>query len=395
MKVLFALFALFSIVYGASVQIGTVYLKGTTVDPGITGTVTFTLLNATHVSVTANVQGIATDGERGMHIHTFGDLSSTDGSSAGAHWDPLGTAHHSCPPDTNRHMGDMGNWTVASGRISGQTKELDIIALTGSGSIIGRAVVLHGVSDDCTTQPAGGTAPPRAAYGVIGLANPGTGNTNDALAPKGGAAVTAAICILRPTAATGTNNVAGTIFLNQTSATGPTTIWGTITGLDGNPHGFHIHEFGDVSNVNGTAAGAHYNPLGNNHGIPPFADRHIGDMGNIFYYVAATASYNYTNDIISLTGDYSVLGHTIIVHSAADDCGQPTGNAGVRLAQCVIGVRNPNTVAPTIAAETPTTQDSAPCNPPTTTSDDTSNLATSHTVSLVLLAIAMILAAFF
>jgi len=287
-------------------------------------------------------------------------------------------------------MGDMGNWTLASGRID-QTKELDIITLTGSGSIIGRAVVVHSLADDCI----GASPPTRAAYGVIGLANPGTGNTNDALAPKGGAAVTSAICILQPTAATSTNNVAGTIFLNQPSPTGPTTIFGTITGLDGNPHGFHIHEFGDVSNANGTAAGGHYNPLGSNHGIPPFSVRHIGDMGNIFYYVATTASYNYTNDIISLTGDYSVIGHTIIVHSAADDCGQSTGNAGGRLAQCVIGVRSPNTVAPNIAAETPTTQDSAPCNPPMTTTDDSSSLATSHAVSLVLLAIPMILAAFF
>jgi len=291
-------------------------------------------------------------------------------------------------------MGDMGNWTLTNGRID-QTKQLDIITLNGSGSIIGRGVVLHGVPDDCTTQPAGGSSPPRAAYGVIGLANPDTGNTNDALAPKGAAAVTSAICVLRPTQATSTNAVAGTIILTQTSATGPTTIFGSITGLDGNPHGFHIHEFGDVSNVNGTAAGSHYNPTGAEHGIPPFSVRHVGDMGNIFYYVSGTGYYNYTNDKISLTGDYSVLGHTIIVHSAADDCGQPTGNAGVRLAQCVIGVKNPATTAPTIDVGTPTTQDSAPCNPPTTTSDELSSLAIRHVVPLALLVIAMFLAAFF
>ncbi len=110
-------------------------------------------------------------------------------------------------------MGDMGNWTVTGGEIS-QNKSLDIITLTGGNSIIGRAVVLHGVADDCTTQPAGGNAPPRWAYCVIGVANPGTGNTNTAAANPS-PAVLSAQCVLSPTEALASNNISGTIYFEQ------------------------------------------------------------------------------------------------------------------------------------------------------------------------------------
>ncbi|XWX15616.1 superoxide dismutase family protein [Nannocystis pusilla] len=49
-------------------------------------------------------------------------------------------------------------------------------------------------------------------------------------------------------------------------------------------------------------------------------------------------------------GDYSVLGRAIIVHEKPDDFGQPTGNAGARLACGIIlsttgdtaPIKNPN-----------------------------------------------------
>lgn len=38
-------------------------------------------------------------------------------------------------------------------------------------------------------------------------------------------------------------------------------VTGSISGLgDSTPHGWHIHEFGDVSAADGSAAGGHYNP---------------------------------------------------------------------------------------------------------------------------------------
>ena len=36
-----------------------------------------------------------------------------------------------------------------------------------------------------------------------------------------------------------------------------------------------------------------------------------------------------------------IVGHGVIVHAKRDDGGQPTGNAGARIAQGVIGVAKP------------------------------------------------------
>lgn len=396
MKVLFVLFALFAATYGATVQTATCYLTPTSTGTGIAGTITFTQ-NGASVDVTAAITGVSTDGEHGMHLHQYGDLSSTTGASAGAHYDPLATGIHACPPNTNRHMGDMGNWTVTAGAIS-QTKSLDIITLTGPNSIIGRAVVLHGVADDCTTQPAGGVSPPRWAYCVIGVANPGAGNINAAAAAPV-PPVLSAMCVLTPTNAIAQNNVSGTIYFEQTSATSPTRVYGAITGLDGVPHGFHIHEFGDVSNIAGSAAGTHYNPLSSTHGIPPFTKRHIGDMGNIYHYAAGVAYYDYSNDKISLNGDYSVLGHAVIVHAALDDCSGLVGNAGVRWGQCVIGVRNTATIPAALPSGVPTTQDDAACvalYPSTMSPSSTEDsFAAVNSVSAVFVLVAMIVAALF
>lgn len=117
---------------------------------------------------------------------------------------------------------------------------------------------------------------------------------------------------------------------------------GEITGLTPGEHGFHVHEFGDVSSVDGTAAGGHFNPTGMPHAGPDATMHHAGDLGNVMADAAGKATIDYLDKKLSLSGETSVLGRGIVVHAKADDLKtQPSGDSGPRVAVGVIGVAKP------------------------------------------------------
>jgi Cu-Zn family superoxide dismutase len=97
-------------------------------------------------------------------------------------------------------------------------------------------------------------------------------------------------------------------------------------------HGFHLHETGDCG-MDGMSAGDHWNPEGNDHGMPGDTDSHLGDLGNMT--VDADGAGELTASNASWTiGDGAttdVVGHAVIVHGDPDDFGQPLGNAGARI----------------------------------------------------------------
>jgi Cu-Zn family superoxide dismutase len=156
-------------------------------------------------------------------------------------------------------------------------------------------------------------------------------------APSGGPdmmAPTKAICVLQSLS---DSKVTGTIYFTQKGEL--IEITGEIKGLTPGKHGFHVHEFGDMTDPKGMSTGGHFNPDGKMHGAPGAANRHVGDLGNVTADKDGVAKLNFTDKIIKLSGPHSILGRGLIVHAKEDDeKTQPTGDAGGRVGGGVIGV---------------------------------------------------------
>lgn len=155
---------------------------------------------------------------------------------------------------------------------------------------------------------------------------------------EAGPVVTRAIAILQPTE--GNDATHGEIHF-EALEDGNIRITGTVHGLKPDSyHGFHVHEFGDLSKPDGTGTGGHFNPEGHDHSLPGHGDeRHAGDLGNIVANAEGVGTLDFSIDGITLApGKTCILGRGLIVHAGKDDGGQPAGNAGPRIAQGVIGV---------------------------------------------------------
>ena len=138
------------------------------------------------------------------------------------------------------------------------------------------------------------------------------------------------------------DTVKGSILLMQAPGT-PTLIKGTVSGLKPGLHGFHIHEFGDMSK-GCESMGAHYNPDNVDH--RDLNEGHVGDLGNIEADDNGIANFSIKAHRVDIIGDRSVIGRGLVVHADEDDLGKggdaeslKTGNAGDRLACGVIVIR--------------------------------------------------------
>lgn len=103
-------------------------------------------------------------------------------------------------------------------------------------------------------------------------------------------------------------------------------------------HAVHIHEKGDCSADDGTSAGGHFNPDGNDHGSPHAAVHHAGDLGNMWVDQDGIGHHVVFMPELSISeGTHAVRGRAMIVHAGADDLiTQPTGAAGGRIGCGVI-----------------------------------------------------------
>jgi Cu-Zn family superoxide dismutase len=151
-------------------------------------------------------------------------------------------------------------------------------------------------------------------------------------------APTQAIAVLYPTSG---SQCHGTVRFTQDGDSVKVTA--DVEGLTpGQQHAIHIHEYGDASKSDGMSAGGHYNPEKHPHGLPDTDNRHAGDLGNLQADAGGKAHYEITVNNITVAGEKNpIIGRSVIVHAKVDNGGQPTGNAGGRIACGVIGIANP------------------------------------------------------
>ncbi len=175
------------------------------------------------------------------------------------------------------------------------------------------------------------------AFGFAGGASAQEHKDHAAHAAAAAPAMTKAVCVLTPTKG---NKASGKVTFTQ-QADG-VLVEATVSGLEpGSKHGFHIHEFGDISSEDGASLGGHFNPAGKPHGAPDAAEKHAGDLGNIEADANGTATVKAVFKGLEIHGKDSILSRGVVVHAAPDDFGQPTGNAGARIAVGTIGIAKP------------------------------------------------------
>ncbi|KAJ5976620.1 copper/zinc binding superoxide dismutase [Penicillium waksmanii] len=120
-------------------------------DSKITGVVSFEQIDENFpTTISWNLTGNDANVERGFHIHQFGD--NTNGcTSAGPHYNPFGRAHGG-PGDTERHVGDLGNFKAdAAGNSKGTMKD-HLVKLIGLESVLGTFTLVQMTWAKATTQ---------------------------------------------------------------------------------------------------------------------------------------------------------------------------------------------------------------------------------------------------
>jgi Cu-Zn family superoxide dismutase len=167
----------------------------------------------------------------------------------------------------------------------------------------------------------------------------GSANVSFGQAGSGAGEGMRAVCVLEPI---GKSGVTGTLLFEMEG--NHVHVSGKISGLTPGKHGFHIHQYGDQSDsAKGDSAGGHFNPHATPHGAPDARTRHVGDLGNVEANSEGVATVDQNDRLIKLMGGDSIIGRSVVVHEKPDTFGQPTGNAGGRVAVGVVGWANPKT----------------------------------------------------
>ncbi|MBV8199826.1 MAG: superoxide dismutase family protein [Acidobacteria bacterium] len=134
--------------------------------PRVEGSVLFFSRGGGEVQVIADVSGLDKPGLYALHVHEKGECAAGPAgkppfASAGNDFNPTG-APHACPDAPKRHAGDLGNVEIKADGTGHLELSSKALALSGSSSVVDKAVILHAGADDCATQPDGNAGAPLA-----------------------------------------------------------------------------------------------------------------------------------------------------------------------------------------------------------------------------------------
>ena len=117
----------------------------------------------------------------------------------------------------------------------------------------------------------------------------------------------------------------------------------TSIALPAGTHGIHFHGVGKCEGGSPAfaTAGAHYNPMGKEHGLQNPKGPHAGDNQNIVVPSSVAGRVAFSSDRVTLTPGTTTLfdadGSSIVIHANADDqVTNPSGNSGGRIACGVV-----------------------------------------------------------
>ena len=282
-----------------------------------------------------------------MHVYEFGDVSDASGMALGGHF--VGNCSSCRPAGVAQQVGELndGRPIISMGNTSNDVTWTETVAkLWGENSIIGRGVGIHLT----------GSMLPRLAQCVIGriTVNP----QYDFVQPPPN--IMQAGCALQPTTH---SSVQGRVNFTapMTGDGGLQVSWGVPQGLQHGNNGMHIHQFGDVTDVtSASATGGHF--LGNCSASTPCRPswaklQEVGMLFNNGYINGSTSTLISPNGVVSNGGGHflssfgqmrddvvsmvrmgsGIVGRSVVVHD---------GKGAPRVAQCIIGITNPQLAPP-------------------------------------------------
>ncbi len=142
-------------------------INGTYADTAVNGTATFETTAAGKVKMKLEITVAAKAGKSvAVHLHEHGDCSD-NGKASHGHWNPT-NAQHGKWGSNSFHLGDIGNVKLDAKGKGTITVTTDLWTLGGNAdkNILGKAMIVHGGTDDYTTQPTG-NAGSRIGCGLI------------------------------------------------------------------------------------------------------------------------------------------------------------------------------------------------------------------------------------